>query len=83
MRWQYNMRNLKLQSVKDEPDLARDVKSGAILNINRVEIQNAREAKRLRQMKKQEEKNLKDKVDKLEQDMSDIKALLSTIVEKL
>lgn len=77
------MRNLKLQSVKDEPDLARDVKSGAILNINRVEIQNAREAKRLRQMKKQEEKNLKDKVDKLEQDMSDIKALLSTIVEKL
>lgn len=83
MRWQYNMRNLKLQSVKDEPDLARDVKSGAILNINRVEIQNAREAKRLRQMKKQEEKNLKDKVDKLEKDMSDIKALLSTIVEKL
>lgn len=83
MHWQYNMRDLKLQSVKDEPDLARDVKSGAILNINRVEIQNAREAKRLRQAKKQEERNLKDKVDKLEQDMSDIKALLSTIVEKL
>lgn len=83
MHWQYNMRDLKLQSVKDEPDLARDVKSGAILNINRVEIQNAREAKRLRQAKKQEERNLKDKVDKLEKDMSDIKALLSTIVEKL
>lgn len=77
------MRNLELQQVKDEPDLARDVKSGAILNINRTEIQNAREAKRLRQAKKQEERNLKDKVDKLEQDMSDIKALLSTIVEKL
>lgn len=77
------MRNLELQQVKDEPDLARDTKSGAILNINRTEIQNAREAKRLRQAKKQEERNLKDKVDKLEQDMSDIKALLSTIVEKL
>lgn len=77
------MRNLKLQSVKDEPDFARDVESGAILNINRTEIQNAREAKRLRQLRKQEERNLKEKVDKLERDMSDIKSLLSTIVEKL
>ena len=77
------MRNLKLQSVKDEPDLARDVESGAILNINRTEIQNAREVKRIRQLKKQEEKHLKEKVDRLEKDMSDIKSLLSQIVEKL
>lgn len=64
-------------------DLARDPSSGAILNINRTEIQNAREAKRIRQQKAQEEKNLKETVDKLESEMADIKRLLSTIVEKL
>lgn len=75
------IRNLK--AVKDEPDLARDPESGAVLNINKNEIQNAREQKRLRNVKKLEEKNLKVKVDRLEKDLSDIKFLLSTIVEKL
>jgi hypothetical protein len=77
------MKVRKLKAVQDEPDLARDEESGAILNINRTEIQNAREQKRLRQMKKLEEQELKVKVDKLENDISDIKSLLSTIVERL
>jgi uncharacterized FlaG/YvyC family protein len=64
-------------------DLARDPSSGAILNINKTEIQNAREAKRIRQQKALEEKNLKETVDRLQSEMSDIKRLLSTIVEKL
>jgi hypothetical protein len=73
----------KLQPVKDEPDLARDPDTGAILFINRDEVNKLREQKRIRQMKNQQEKNLKDKVDSLEKDMSDIKSLLSQIVEKL
>ena len=77
------MKVRKLKAVQDEPDLARDEESGPILNINRTEIQNAREQKRLRQMKKLEEQELKVKVDKLENDISDIKSLLSTIVERL
>lgn len=77
------MNNLKLTAVKDEPDFARDPESGAVLNINRTEIQNAREAKRLRKLKKQEEQNLKFQVDKLQKDMSDIKLLISQLVEKL
>lgn len=77
------MKQRQLKAVKDEPDFARDPESGAILNINRTEIQNAREQKRLRQMKRLEEQKLKAKVDKLENDISDIKSLLSTIVEKL
>lgn len=76
-------KQLKLTAVKDEPDFARDEESGAIININRSEIQYAREAKRLRQLKKREERNLKDKVDRLESDMRDIKSLLSQLVEKL
>ena len=77
------MKQRQLKAVKDEPDFARDPESGAILNINRSEIQNAREQKRLRQMKRLEEQKLKAKVDKLENDISDIKSLLSTIVERL
>jgi len=73
----------KLQPVKDEPDLARDPDTGAILFINRDEVNKLREQKRIRQMKNQQEKNLKDKVESLEKDMSDIKSLLSQIVEKL
>jgi hypothetical protein len=77
------MKVRQLKAVKDEPDLARDEESGAILNINRTEIQNAREQKRLRQQKQIEEKNLKAKVDRLENDIGDIKSLLSQLVEKL
>lgn len=73
----------ELVHVKDEPDFARDPESGAIININRSEIQLARDQKKLRQRKMQEEKNLKDKVDRLEKDLGDIKSLLSIIVEKL
>ena len=76
-------KQLKLTAVKDEPDFARDEESGAIININRSEIQLAREQKKLRNKKMQDEKNLKVKVDRLESDIHDIKSLLSQLVEKL
>ena len=72
-----------LTAVKDEPDFARDGESGGIININRTEIQNAKERKKNRQVKQVDEKNLKDKVSNLENDMRDIKSLLSQLVEKL
>lgn len=77
------MKQRQLTAVKDEPDFARDPESGAIININRTEIQNAREAKKHRKRKAQEERNLKEKVNSLENDMRDIKSLLSQLVEKL
>lgn len=77
----------KLIGVKDEPDLGRCPESNAIININTREIHLAREAKRQRQMKEAERKAnesaLKSKVDSLENDMRDIKSLLSQLVEKL
>ena len=74
---------MKLVAVKDEPNWARDENSGAILNINKEEIRIAKERKRLRQQKQKEEMNLKAKVDKLENDISDIKSLLSQLAERL
>lgn len=74
---------MKLVTVKDEPNYARDENSGAILNINKEEIRVAKERKKLRQQKQKEEMNLKEKVNKLENDISDIKSLLSQLAERL
>jgi len=77
----------KLIGVKDEPDLGRCPESNAIININTREIHLAREAKRQRKLKAAEkqakESVLQSKVDSLENDMRDIKSLLSQLVEKL
>lgn len=71
------------KGIKDEPDFVRDVESGAVININRSEIQKAREQKKLRQAKLAEEKQLKAEVESLKTDINDIKSMLSAIVEKL
>jgi uncharacterized FlaG/YvyC family protein len=70
-------------SVDGHADLVRDPKSNAVLNINKSEIQNAREAKKIRQQKLREEQELKETVDTLKEEMNDIKSLLSQLVEKL
>jgi hypothetical protein len=70
-------------SVEGHSDLVRDPTTNAVLNINKSEIQNAREAKKVRLAKMKEEQDLKDKVNSLENDMKDIKSLLSQLVEKL
>jgi hypothetical protein len=70
-------------SVEGHADLVRDPKSNAVLNINKSEIQNAREAKKIRQQKMREEQELKETVDTLKEEMNDIKSLLSQLVEKL
>lgn len=73
----------KLVAVKDEPSFARDPESGAIININRNEINLAREQKKRRQMKRKSSADIESKVNSLENDMRDIKSLLSQLVEKL
>ena len=61
--------------IDGHPGLARDKETGAILNINRNEIQIARERKALRKQKEQEFEDLKNEV-------SEIKELLLKLVEK-
>jgi hypothetical protein len=69
--------------VDGHSNLVRDPKSGAIININRSEIEAARERKRLRSAKADEEKQLKEDVSLLKNEMSEIKHLLSKLVEKI
>lgn len=74
---------MKLIPVKDNPDLARDPNTGAIVNINTHEIRAARERKQKRKMQQAEFQQLRDDVDDLKNDLSDIKLLLTKLAEKL
>ena len=54
----------------------RDKKSGAVLNLNKSEIEAAKKRKQQRATKEQELDNLKNEV-------SDIKSMLTKVIEKL
>ena len=61
--------------VDGQPSLVRDRNSGAIININSTEFEKVRLAK---QAKKRQEQKLQD----LENDVIEIKALLRQLIEK-
>jgi len=69
--------------VEGKPGLARDPRSGAILNINTTEIRAAKARKIAMAQEEERKKQLIDDVEMLKEDMSDIKELLLTIKEKL
>tara|TARA_B100000519_G_scaffold149547_1_gene130373 strand:- start:621 stop:839 length:219 start_codon:yes stop_codon:yes gene_type:complete len=62
--------------VKGNPGYIKDTNSGLVLNVNKEEIEAARKRKALRQQQEQDINNLKNEV-------SDIKKMLGTIIEKL
>jgi len=62
--------------VENGVGLARDKQTGSIININKEEIRQARERKELRKQKENEFEQLKT-------DVSEMKQLLNTIIEKL
>ena len=65
----------KYVMVEGSDSFARDVETGAIININSSEIEIARKAKQNRIQKKQQFENLKNEV-------SEIKELLVKLLEK-
>lgn len=69
--------------VADKPGLVRDPRSGAILNINKSEVDRARAAKKAREQKEQQQAQLQRDVDNLKSDINDIKSMLAQLVEKI
>jgi hypothetical protein len=55
---------------------ARDTETGAVVNINKDEIERARKAKKLRRQKESE-------FDTLKNEVGEIKELLNKLIEKL
>lgn len=62
--------------VDGEVDFVKDKETGAILNTNRSEIQQARARKKARAQEKNE-------LDNLKKDVGDIKIMLAKILEKI
>ena len=67
---------MRLIKVQGHRNYVRDKNSGAILNINKAEIEEARKRKAERKEKDKEIESLKNEV-------SDIKNMLNKIIEKL
>lgn len=67
---------MKIVRANNAPGFGRDPETGAIININSSEVNAARKAKE-RRLKEKEELNA------LKQDVSDIKAMLNQLIEKL
>ena len=69
--------------VENRPDLMRDPKSGAIISINKSDMDKVRRAKQLRREQETQQALLRDDVDNLKNEIQDIKSLLTKLVEKL
>ena len=67
---------MRLIKVQGHRNYVRDKNSGAILNINKAEIEEARRRKAERKEKDKEIESLKNEV-------SDIKSMLTKVIEKL
>ncbi|PNX49319.1 MAG: hypothetical protein BV459_00265 [Thermoplasmata archaeon M11B2D] len=69
--------------VEGEPDLVRDVKTGAILNANNTALARAREAKSRTMKDKKRIAALEETVSKINNDMGEMKDLLKTIANSI
>lgn len=70
------------KDVKDNPGLVRDSKSGAIICTDSKSINRKKEINRARKAQVLTVTELQQQVESLQHDMSDIKQLLTQLVEK-
>lgn len=69
-------------SVEGFSNLVRDKKTNAILNTDTRAIEEARARKKLRLEKKQEEALMREKINKLESDISEIKSAIDLLLKR-
>lgn len=69
--------------IKDNKNLIRDTESTALLNTNIEELRAYYAEVEVKNKEMQEKQNLENKVDKLEQDVSEIKDLLRQLVTRI
>ena len=72
----------KYQRVDGHPNLVRDKRTGAILNMNKAEIERVRRLNNAKRQSEEHINNLTNQVEELKSDMDFIKDLLLKLVEK-
>lgn len=71
-----------LRKVQGVEDLYRDMDTGVVINLNKEEIRASRQRRKMIKQKNEEHENLKTTVESLQDDIKDIKSLLSQLIEK-
>ena len=74
---------MDLIKVDGHSGIGRDTKTGAIININKKEVEAARERKKKRLEAREDRNKLASQVNTLENEVADIKDMLTKILEKL
>jgi len=74
---------MAIENIEGHSGYVKNTATGAILNINKKEIMDAKARKAKRRQEEQELQNMRETVNKLETDVSEIKDLLNKIAEKL
>lgn len=73
---------MEFVKIQDSDSLVRDLSSGAVINTNRTDYQNYLAKKNSSKDMKQQIKQNSDKIEKIESDLSEIKQLLITLINK-
>jgi|TARA_R110000822_G_scaffold47472_9_gene125879 hypothetical protein len=73
---------MELLKVEGHSGLARDKRTGVILNIDENEIYQARQRKALRIKKSEEEKQLIDRLERVEEGINKVNNLILKLLEK-
>jgi hypothetical protein len=68
--------------VKEQQNWVRDTESGALLNTSREELEAYYAKREIAKQKEKEKQALENKVDKLEEDITQIKELLQQLVSR-
>lgn len=69
--------------VKGHSGLVRDVTSNALINLNSFEVEQARERKKNKNLKKQQDENLRKEVSDIQSELNEIKDLLKNLINKI
>jgi hypothetical protein len=73
---------MEFVKIQDSDSLVRDLSSGAVINTNTTDYQNYLARKNSSKDMKQQIKQNADKIKQIESDMSEIKQLLITLINK-
>jgi len=74
---------MKLIPVKDNPGLFRNSKTNNIVNRNQREYMEYQKKKRMAQIKKENEASKEVRINNIENDLSELKGLVKTLIEKI
>ena len=74
---------MSLENIEGHSGYVKNTATGAVLNVNKKEIMEAKARKAKKKQEQIELQNMKETVNKLESDVSEIKSLLSKIAERV